>query len=152
MMYLVCHQSLYLTNSKAVYTLTILPDAGTVRERFASGCPCTYCVHCVGFVRYTQTTSGCFRSEGERFASAWLCSVNARVDASDPSGRERRTVCPCLLTDLYISTDTIHMTRKGDICHELSTCNWVTTGREADAVYTRRRGRVPFASGQSFVV
>ena len=24
---------------KAVYTLTILPDARTVRERFASGCP-----------------------------------------------------------------------------------------------------------------
>ena len=84
--------------------------------------------------------------------SAGLCSVNARVDASDASGRERRTVCPCLLTDLFISTDTIHMTRKGDICHELSTCNWVTTDREADAVCTRRSGRVPFASGQSFVV
>ena len=38
-----------------------------------------------------------------------------RVDAS---GRERRTKGPCLLTDLFISTDTIHMTRKGDICHE----------------------------------
>ena len=71
--------------------------------------------------------------------------MNARVDASDASGMERRTVCPCLLTDLFISTDTIHMTRKGYICHELSTCNWVTTGRKAD-------GRVPFASGQSFVV
>ena len=58
----------------------------------------------------------------------------------------------CLQTDLFISTDTIHMTRKGDICHELSTCNWVITGREADAVCTRRSGRVPFASGQSFVV
>ena len=128
-----------------MYTLAILPDARTVRERFASGCPCTHCVHCVGFVRYTQTTSGCVRSGRERFASAWLCSVNARVDASDASGRERRTVCPCLLTDLFISTDTIHMTRKGDICHELSTCNWVTTGREADAVCTRRNGRVRFA-------
>ena len=32
------------------------------------------------------------------------------------------------------------MTRKGDICHELSTCNCVTTGREADAVCTRRSG------------
>ena len=136
----------------AVYTLTILPDARTVRERFASGCPCTHCVHCVGFVGYSQTTSGCVRSGRERFASAWLCSVNARVDASDASGRERRTVSPCLLTDLFISTDTIHMTRKGDICHELSTCNWLTTGREADAVCTRRSGRVPFASGQSFVV
>ena len=132
-----------------MYTLTILPNARTVRERFASGCPCT---HCVRFVRYTQTTSGCVRSGRERFASAWLCSVNARVDESDASGRERRTVCPCLLTDLFISTDTIHMTRKGDICHELSTCNWVTTGREADAVCTRRTGRVPFTSGQSFVV
>ena len=104
-----------------MYTLTILPDARTVCERFASGCPCT---QCVGFVRYTQTTSGGVRSGRERFASAWLCSVNARVDAS---GRERRTVSPCLLTDLLISTDTIHMTRIGDICHELSTCNWVTT-------------------------
>ena len=132
-----------------VYTLTILPDACTVRERFALGCPCTHCVHCVGFVRYIQTTSGCVRNGRKRFASAWLCSVNARVDAS---GRERRTVCPCLLTDLFISTDTIHMTRKSDICSELSTCNWVTTGREADAVCTRRSGRVPFASGQSFVV
>ena len=44
--------------TKAVYTLTILPDARTVRERFAAGCPCTHCVHCVGFVRYTETTSG----------------------------------------------------------------------------------------------
>ena len=78
--------------------------------------------------------------------------MNARVDASDASGRERRTVRPCLLTDLFISTDTIHMTRKGETCRELSTCNWVTTGREADAVCTRRSGRVPFASGQSFVV
>ena len=138
--------------TKAVYTLTLLPDASTVRERFASGCPCTHCVHCVGFVRYIQTTSGGVRSGRERFASAWLCSVNARVDVSDASGRERRTVCPCLLTDLSISTDTIHMTRKDDICHELSTCNWVTTGREVDAVCTRRSGRVPFASGQSFVV
>ena len=110
--------------TKAVYTLTILPDARTVRERFAAGCPCTHCVHCVGFVRYTETTSGGVRSGRERFAAGWLCSVNARVDASDASGRERRTVCPCLLTDLFISTDTIHMTRKGDIlCHELSTCN-----------------------------
>ena len=138
--------------TKAVYTLTILPDARTVRERFVSGCPCTHCVHCFGFGRYTQTTSGCVRSGCERFASAWLCSVNARVDASGASGRERRTVSACLLTDLFISTDTIHMTRKCDICHELSTCNWVTTGREADAVCTRRSGRVPFASGQSFVV
>ena len=113
-----------------MYTLTILPDARTVREWFASGCPCTHCVHsvhCVGFVRYTQTTSGCVRSGRERYASAWLCSVNARVEASGASGRERRTVCACLQTDLFISTDTIHMTRKGDICHELSTCNWVTT-------------------------
>ena len=78
--------------------------------------------------------------------------MNARVDASGASGRERRTVCACMQTALFISTDTIHMTRKGDICYELSTCNWVTTGREADAVCTRRRGRVPFASGQSFVV
>ena len=139
-------------NAKAVYTLTILPDARTVRERFASGYPCTHCVHCVGFVRYTETTSGCVRSGRERFASVWLCSVNARVDASDASGRERRTVCPCLLTDVFISTDTIHMTRKGNICHELRTCNWVTTGRKADAVCTRRSGHVPFASGQSFVV
>ena len=123
----------------AVYTLTILPDARTVREWFASGFPCTHCVHCVGFVRYTQTTSGCVHSGRERFASG-------------ASGRERRTVCPCLLTDLFISTDTIHMTRTSDMCHELSTCNWVTTGREADAVCTRRSGRVPFASGQSFVV
>ena len=75
--------------------------------------------------------------------------MNARVDAS---GRERRTVCPCLLTDVFISTDTIHMTRKGNISHELSTCNWVTTGRKADAVCTRRSGHVSFASGQSFVV
>ena len=137
------------SNAKAVYTLTILPDAGTVRERFASGYPCTHCVHCVGFVRDTETTSGCVRSGRERFASALLCCVNARVDTS---GKERRTVCPCLLTDVFISTDTIHMTRKGNICHELSTCNWVTTGRKADAVCTQRSGHVPFASGQSFVV
>ena len=63
--------------SKAVFTLVILPDARTVRERFASGC-----VHCVGFVRYTQTTSGGVRSGREWYASGWRCSVNARVDAS----------------------------------------------------------------------
>ena len=137
---------------KAVYTLAILHDARTVRERFASGCPCTHCVHYVGFVRYTQTTSGCVRSGRERFASAWICSVNARVDASGASGRERRSVCTCLQTDLFISNDSIHMTRKGDICHEIRTCNWVTTGREGDAMCTRRSRREPFASGQSFVV
>ena len=37
----------------------------------------TELVHCVGFVRYTDTTSGCVRSGRERFASVWLCSVNA---------------------------------------------------------------------------
>ena len=74
------------------------------------------------------------------------------MDASGASGRERRSVCACLQTDLFISNDSIHMTRKGGICRELSTCNWVTTGREADAVCTRRSGRVPFASGQSCVV
>ena len=73
---------------KAVYTLTILPDARTVRERFAAGCPCTHCVHCVGFVRYTETTSGGVRSGRERFAAAWLSSVNARVNASNASGRK----------------------------------------------------------------
>ena len=39
-----------------------------------------------------------------------------------------------------------------DICHELSRCNWVPTGRIADAVSTWRTGRVQFASGQSLVV
>ena len=86
------HYEYYMDrDTKAAYTLAILPDARTVRERFASGCPCTHCVHCVVFVRYTQTTSGCVRSRRERFASALLCSVNARVDASGASGRERRT-------------------------------------------------------------
>ena len=64
--------------TKAVFTLAILPDART--------CPCTHCVHCVGFVRYTQTTSGGVRSGRERYASGWRCSVNARVDASGASG------------------------------------------------------------------
>ena len=181
--------------TKAVFTLAILPDA--------SGCPCTHCVHCVGFVRYTQTTSGCVRSGCERFASAWLCSVNARVDAS---GRERRAICACLQTDLFFSSPLIcnaanlaqkswHFgvkvirwliniqeveigqltaekrfldvslvrtwsTRdaidtgsgKRYMCHGLSTCNWVTTDHEANAVCTWRTVRVPFASGQSLVV
>ena len=70
-----------------MYTLTILPDARTVRERFAAGCPCTHCVHCVGFVRYTETTSGGVRSGRERFAAGWRCSVNARVDAPGASGK-----------------------------------------------------------------
>ena len=78
---------LCLVHSKAVYTLTILPDARTVRERFAAGCPCTHCVHCVGFVRYTETTSGGVRSGRERFAAGWRCSVNARVDAPGASGK-----------------------------------------------------------------
>ena len=73
--------------------------------------------------------------------------MNARVDASGASGRDRRSVCACLQTDLFISNDSIHMTRKSGICHELITCNWITTGLEADAVCTRRSGLVPFASG-----
>ena len=35
--------------SKAMFTLAILPDARTVRERYESKCPCTHYVHCVGF-------------------------------------------------------------------------------------------------------
>ena len=69
------------------------------REPFANGSgrvARVHCVHCVVFVRYTQTTSGCVRSGRERSSSAWLCSVNARVDASGASGRERRTFCICL--------------------------------------------------------
>ena len=86
-------------------------------------------------------------ANGSRRLGPWLCSVNARVDAS---GREDAAFAHvCRLTYLF---PMIHTTRKGDICHELSTCNWVTTGREADAVCTRRSGRVPFAAGQSFVV
>ena len=71
------------------YTLTFVPDARTFRERFASGCPCTHCVHCVGFVRYTDTTSGGVRSGRERCASGWRCSVNARVDASGTASTHR---------------------------------------------------------------
>ena len=70
--------------SKAVFTLVILPDVRTARERYASGCPCTHCVHCVGFVRYTETTSGGVLTGREWYASGWRCSVNARVDASIP--------------------------------------------------------------------
>ena len=47
-------------------------------------------------------------SDHIRMCSQWTRTVRgglARVDASDASGRERRTVCPCLLTDLFISTD-----------------------------------------------
>ena len=90
---------------------------------------------------------------GKRYKTVvYVCCSRIKTILFASSGRERRTVCTCLQTDLFIVTDTIHMTRKGDICHELSTCNWVTTGREADAVCTRRSGRVPFAAGQSFVV
>ena len=67
------------------YSLDVTKAVYTLRERFAAGCPCTHCIHCVGFVRYPETTSGGVRSGRERFAAAWLCSVNARVDAS---GRE----------------------------------------------------------------
>ena len=76
----------------AVFTLVILPDARTTREPFTSGCPCT---HCVGFVRYTQTTSGGVRNGRERYASGWHCSVNARVDASGTSAHV------CRLTYLF---------------------------------------------------
>ena len=71
-------------NNKAVFTLPILPDArtGTGRERYASSCLCTHCFHCVGFVWYTQATSGGVRCGRERYASGWCCSVNAGVDAS----------------------------------------------------------------------
>ena len=48
-------------------------NARTVRERYASSCPCS---HCVGCVPYTQTTSGGVRSGRKRYASAWYCSVH----------------------------------------------------------------------------
>ena len=52
------------------------------------------------------------------------------------------------LVRTWLTRDTIDTwPGKRDICHELSTCNWVTTGREADAVCTRRNVCVPFASG-----
>ena len=72
--------------SKAVFTLQVLPDSHTVRERYASGSPCT---HCVGFVWYTQTTSGGVLSGRERYASCCRCSVNARVDASGTAATRR---------------------------------------------------------------
>ena len=84
-----------------MFTLTVLPDARTVHERFASGCPCTHCIHCVGFVRYTETTSGGVRSGRKRYASGWRCSVNARVDASGTAATRR------LQTDLFLSTPLI---------------------------------------------
>ena len=90
---------------------------------------------------FTRLANGSRQVAREPTASAY-----ARVDVPR-AGRERCTVCACLQTDLFISTDTIHMTRKGDICHELSTCNWVTTGREADAVCTRRSGHVTVRIG-----
>ena len=62
-----------------MFTLPILPDARTVRERYASSCPCT---HCVRFVWYTQTTSGGGRSGHKWYASCSRSSVNMRVDAS----------------------------------------------------------------------
>ena len=101
---------LYVVSETAVFTLAILPDARTVRERFASDCPythCVHCVHCVRFVRYTQTTSGGVRSGRERYAATWRCSVNARVDASGSRTRpvrQRRAVCAYLQTNLIIFT------------------------------------------------
>ena len=95
---LVVDVSLRQCDTKAVFTLAILPDACTVRERYASGCPCTQCVHCVGFVRYTEITSGGVLSGRARCASGWRCSVNARVDASGtPATR-------CVQNDPFLST------------------------------------------------
>ena len=94
----------FQSDTKAAFTLTILPDARTVRERYAPGCPCTHCVHCVGFVRYTQTASGGVLCGRERYASGWRCSVNAQVDAS---GTAATPVCACLQTDLFLSTPLI---------------------------------------------
>ena len=52
---------------------------------------------------------------------------------------------PWLARDQLLTRHTIDIwPRKLDICHELTTCNWVTTGREADAVasvYTANRTR-----------
>ena len=188
----------------AVFTLAILPDARTVRERYASSCPCTHCFHCVGFVRYTQTTSEGVLNRRERFASGWRCSVNARVDASSTAATHclrmsadwpiyfhsinlqcgvsraykswhcgmkvirwliniqeveigqmtaEKRFPDISLVSTWSTSDTIDIwPGKRDIYHELSTCNWVTTGRKADAVCTRRTVRVTFASGQSLVV
>ena len=71
--------------------------------------------------------------------------MNARVDASDASGRERRTVSPCLLTDPFISTDTIHMTRKGVIGSQPVAKQAQCVHGEVDAYLSRRVTRKPDA-------
>ena len=82
---------------KAVFTLQVLPDACTIRERYASGCPCT---HCVGFVRYTKNTWGGVLSGRERYASGWRCSVNAS-GARVGYGSDAPSVYVCRLTYLF---------------------------------------------------
>ena len=83
-----------------MFTLAIFPT----REPFANGTRRVARVHTASTASGSSGTrrpaSGGVRSGRERFAAGWLCSVNARVDAS---GRERRTVCACLQTDLFIS-------------------------------------------------
>ena len=74
--------------------------------------PCSYCAyrtsclctHCVGFVRYTQTTSVGVRSGREQCASAWCCSWTR--EWTRPV-RQRGAVCACLQTDLFLSTPLI---------------------------------------------
>ena len=120
------------------------------REPFANGSRRVARVHTLRPLRRVRPV----HSDHIRMCSQWTRTVRVSLalqcecssGRADASGRERRSVCACLQTDLFISNDSIHMTRKGGICHELSTCNWVTTGRKADTVCTRRSGRVSFAS------
>ena len=56
-------------------------------------------------------------------------------------------VCGCKRSQKVEGHDRLRLQQT----RQLMMMNWVKTGREADAVCTRRSGRVPFASGQSFV-
>ena len=66
----------------AVFTLPILPDVHTVRDQLP-----VYTLRRVRPVHSNHIgrrapSGGVVRSGRERYASAWRCSVNARVDAS----------------------------------------------------------------------
>ena len=95
---------LFHVSSEAVFTLVILPDARTVRERYTSGCPCTHCGHCVGFVGTLRPHREVFSVDANgtrRVGDAlWMLEWTHRV-------QQRRAVCACLQTNLFLSTPLI---------------------------------------------
>ena len=74
-LFYVCRrQSKYVHSNDGIMYLTFILTffcRALVPSTYASTCPCSHCVHCVGFIGWTHAYSGSVRSGRERYASTW---------------------------------------------------------------------------------